>query len=150
MEGIKCIINGTEERTQHAGEVKAVLCYLVTAIRRPTTSRRWWPNPDFKFLGHDAPPSPSPGRIDMPTADGAAAAFARRSAALRLSFSCEVRMNNSAPSSTRRNHLPASWAAFRHPSNFIPNGHVLLQMNLEYTTVALFGLLLTGSPLKVS
>ena len=46
--------------------------------------------------------------------------FARCSAALRHSVSCQFGMNNSAPSSTRRNHLPAFGAAFHHPSNFIP------------------------------
>ena len=35
IEGIKCIINGTGEKTQDGEEVRAVLRYLVTAIGRP-------------------------------------------------------------------------------------------------------------------
>ena len=60
------------------------------------------------------------GRLEMPTADGAAAVFARHPAALRLSVSCQLRMNNLAPSSTRRNHLPVFCAAFRRPSAYYP------------------------------
>ena len=66
--------------------------------------------PRLQSLGQDAPPPPlppTPGRLEMPTVDGAAAAFVRRSAALRLSVSCQFRMNNSAPSSTLQNHWPA-------------------------------------------
>ena len=39
IEGIKCIINGTGERTRHGEEVRAVLRYLVTAIGGPPISR---------------------------------------------------------------------------------------------------------------
>ena len=40
IEGIEeCTINDTGERTQHGGEVRAVLRYLVTAIGRPTNSK---------------------------------------------------------------------------------------------------------------
>ena len=48
-----------------------------------------------------------PDHFDMSAVDGAAAAFARRSEALRLSDLCQLRMNNSARSFSRRNHLPA-------------------------------------------
>ena len=66
------------------------------------------------------PPPPPPGRLEMPTVDAAGAAFVCRSAALHISASCHFRMNYSAPSSTRRNYLPAFCAFVRHPSNFIP------------------------------
>ena len=60
--------------------------------------------PRLQSLGQNAPPSPQrpppPGRLEIPTVDGAAEAFAHRSAALHLSASCHFRMNNSAPSST--------------------------------------------------
>ena len=105
MEGIKCIINGTGERTQQGEEVRAVLRYLVTVIRRPTDCKAMMARPTLQSLGQDA--LPPPGRLEMPTVDGAAASFARRSAALRLSVSCHFRMNNSAPSYTHRKHLPA-------------------------------------------
>ena len=54
-------------------------------------------------------PDPTrPDRLEMPMVDGDAGAFARRSAVLRLSVSSyQFHMNNSAPSSTRRHHLPA-------------------------------------------
>ena len=45
IEGIKYIINGTGERTQHGGEVRAVLRYLVTAIGRPTTFKTMMSQP---------------------------------------------------------------------------------------------------------
>ena len=74
--------------------------------------------PRLQSLGQDAPPPPlppfssplppPPGRLEMLTVDGAAAAFACRSAAQHLSASCHFRMNDSAPYSTRRNHVPAS------------------------------------------
>ena len=97
IEGIKCIIYGTEERTQHDEEVRAVLCYLVTATRRPTFFKTMMAKPRLQSLGHDAPPSPpppapaSPGRLEMPTVDGAGAAFARRFASLHLVFMCETK-----------------------------------------------------------
>ena len=87
--------------------------------------------PRLQSLGQDALPfSPSPprlppsGRVEMPTVDGAAAAFACRSAPLHLSGACHFRMNDSAPSSTRRNHLPAFCASFRHPSYFTPKADI--------------------------
>ena len=61
-----------------------------------------------------SPFPPPPGRLEMPTVDGAAAAFACRSAALHLCVSCHFRMNDSAPSYTRRNHLPAFFAGVCH------------------------------------
>ena len=54
IEGIKCIINGTGEKTQQGGEVKAVLRYLVTAIGRPTTVKTMMARPRLQSLGQDA------------------------------------------------------------------------------------------------
>ena len=93
---------------------------------RPTNVKTMMARPMLQSLGQDAPPSPlhsnplrsPPDRLEMPTVDGAAAAFACRSAALHLSAACHFRMNGSAPSSTRRNKLPAFFANFRHSSNF--------------------------------
>ena len=79
------------------------------------TSVSWAGRPPFAL----PPFPPPPSRFEMPTVDAAAAAFACCSAALHLSASCHFRMNDFAPSSTRRNHLPALCAFFRHPSNFI-------------------------------
>ena len=53
---------------------------------------------------------------EMPMVDSTAAAFACRSEAFQLSASCHFRINESAPSSTRRNQLPVFCAAFRNPS----------------------------------
>ena len=61
----------------------------------PTTT------PSLPSSSTPPPPSP-PGRLGMLTVDGAAAAFACRSAALRLPASCYFRIKNSAASSTRR------------------------------------------------
>ena len=95
----------------------------------PQLPRQCGPNPDFSLLGmrpnlppsHPPPslPPPPPGHLEMPTVDGAAAAFARRYAALRLSVSCPFCMYSSVPSSIRGNHLPVFLAASHHPSNFI-------------------------------
>ena len=60
IEGIKCIINGTGERTQHDGEVRAVLRYLVTAVGRPTKFKTMMARPKLQSLGHDTPPPPPP------------------------------------------------------------------------------------------
>ena len=59
-----------------------------------------------------SPRPPLPGRLEKPTADDAAAAFSCRSAALNLSAACHFRINNSAPCSTRHNHLPAFCAEY--------------------------------------
>ena len=45
IEGIKFIINGTGERTQHGEEVRAVLRYLVTATERPTNFKTMMARP---------------------------------------------------------------------------------------------------------
>ena len=60
IEGIKCIINGTGERTQHGEEVRAVLHYLSTAIGMSTNFKTMMARPRLQSLGHDAPPSPPP------------------------------------------------------------------------------------------
>ena len=62
------------------------------AIGRPTNVKTMKARPRLHFLGQNTPPSPrSPlthppprGRLEMPTVDGAAAAFACRSAVLQL------------------------------------------------------------------
>ena len=96
MEDIKCIMNSTGEITQRGKEVRAVLRYLVPAIGRPTNFKSLMARPRLQFLGQDAPltsPTPSPrfplpplpGRLEIPTVDGAAAAFSRRSVQLCVS-----------------------------------------------------------------
>ena len=68
------------------------------------------------------PPS-LPGRLEMPTVDGAATAFACRSAALHLSVSCHFGMNDCSllyPSKPSAGFC----ASFRHPSNFIPKADI--------------------------
>ena len=94
------------------------------AIGRLTNVKTMMARPKLQSLWQNAPPplprQPPPRRLEMPTVGGAAAAFACRSAALRLSAPCNFCMNNSALSSTRRNHLPTFCATFRHPSNFTP------------------------------
>lgn len=59
-------------------------------------------------------------RVFIPTVSDAAAAFACRSATVQLSAPRHFRMNGSAPSSTHQHHLPAFYAAFRRPSDFMP------------------------------
>ena len=67
MEGIKCIVHGTGERTQHGEGVRAVLRYLVTAIGRPTTFKTMMANPRLQALGLDAtPPPPLPPSAPRP------------------------------------------------------------------------------------
>ena len=53
IEGIKCIINDTGERTQHREEIRAVLRYFVTAIGRPTKFKRMMARPRLQSLGQD-------------------------------------------------------------------------------------------------
>ena len=65
-EGITSIINGTWEKTQHGEEVRAVLCYLVTAIKSPTTFNTMMAKPRLQSLGHDAPPSAPPPFLPFP------------------------------------------------------------------------------------
>ena len=63
-------MNVTGERTQHGEDVRAVLCNLVTAIRRPTTFKTMMAKPRLQSLGHDAPPSPSSSSRPLGDADG--------------------------------------------------------------------------------
>ena len=71
-----------------------------SAFPTPTRARPFPPPPRCP---------PLPGRLALPTVDGGAAAFACRSAsaALQLPASCNLRMNESVPSTTRPSHLPA-------------------------------------------
>ena len=124
MEGIKCTSSMAlgRERNIHGEKVRAVLRYLVTAIGRPANFKTLMARPRLESLGHDAPPSPSPRPLRY--ADGGwrcRSLCASLCSCASLHFACQFRMmNNSAPSSTRRNHLPAFCAVFRYPLNFTP------------------------------
>ena len=61
MEGIKCIINGTGERTQHREEVRAFLRYLVTAIGRPINFKTMMARPRLQSTPPLPPPLSPPG-----------------------------------------------------------------------------------------
>ena len=75
-----------------------------------------------KLQGMTPPPPtpPPPDRLEMPTMDSAAAAFACRPAALCLSMSCKFRISNSAPLLYQSKPPTGFWASFRYPSNIIP------------------------------